>query len=201
MSAGDHFATEASDYAGRSDRGLWSWWRGRERSAIWRLLRPAAGERVLDAGSGAGYYSRSLIQSGAQVIACDYVPAMAAEVHARLGLPVFVADLQAVGLQPAFDAVLCAGALEFCADPETAIANLAVGLKPEAHARLVLMLPAPSWLGLGYRAFHRRHGVGIQLFSQSRLRSAAGACGLRVAEWSAVGFNHVVRLERGADSR
>jgi demethylmenaquinone methyltransferase/2-methoxy-6-polyprenyl-1,4-benzoquinol methylase len=191
----EYFREEAGAYQEASTSGLWDWWRRRELAAVFRALKPRAGELVLDAGCGAGYYSVQLRKAGAEVIACDYVPAMARQAARTSGVPVFVADLHRFALAPRFDAVLCAGALEFCSDPETAVAQLATALGPGPQARLVLMLPSESVPGRIYRRFHRRHGFEIQLFSAERLRRMADGAGLRLVALRRVGFNFVAAME------
>lgn len=198
--AEEHFSREAAAYDHASTTGLWAWWRGHERRAIWRLLRPSAGERILDAGCGAGYYSEHLLRSGAEVTATDLSPSMALQARRRLAVPAFAANLEQVALRGTFDAVLCAGALEFCPHPARAISRLAMLIDP-GRGRLVLMLPSASVPGALYRQYHRGHGLEIRLFSRSWLQRLADARRLRVTGWGTIGFNHVVRLERGGAAR
>lgn len=189
-----HFSREAKRYQSASTSGLWDWWRGRERAAIFALLQPRPGETILDAGSGAGYYSEWLQRVGAKPVATDLSKAMVRQVRDRLRIPAFVANLESFRMKPIFPAVLCAGALEFCPHPGRAVRCLATGLAP--GGRLVVMLPALSISGRLYREFHRRHGLRIQLFSRARIAKFAAAAGLRITAFSGIGFNHVVRMER-----
>ncbi|MCB2156079.1 class I SAM-dependent methyltransferase [bacterium] len=188
------FDAEAEQYTLRSDTGFWRWWRRRERAAIWRLLRPRAGERVLDAGCGTGYYARALRDAGAKVFAVDFAPAMARAVSEGLSIPALAVDLQRPFTRPVFDAVLCAGALEFCSDPEAAMRHMAGALSPTPGSRLVAMLPAAGLSGWLYSRYHRRHGLQLQLFPPDRIRQMAWQAGLRVDEAGTIGFNYVVRF-------
>ena len=190
-----HFSREAREYAEASESGLWRWWRRREQGAIWRRLMPRRGELILDAGSGAGHYSALLWREGAEVVATDLSPAMARQVKRRLRVPVFVSNLEAVALRPVFDAVVCAGALEFCPHPLRAFRCLAPCLK-DGRSRLVVMLPAEGLAGRLYAAFHLRHGLSINLFSRRRISQLARASGLVVTHLDRVGFNYVVRLQK-----
>ncbi|MEO8377361.1 MAG: class I SAM-dependent methyltransferase [Candidatus Sumerlaeota bacterium] len=188
----DHFTGRAADYSAASSSGVWNAWRAMERRAIWKLLRPVAGERILDAGCGAGYYTQHLLTSGAAVISTDLSTSMTRETSQRHQVPAFVCNLEQLPLRAEFDAVLCAGALEFCHDPAEAISGMARLISPEG--RLILMLPAESFFGGMYRAYHARNGLTIKLFSKPWLKEIADASGMRLAEIAGAGFNHVARF-------
>ena len=96
------------------------------------LLRPAAGERILDAGCGAGEVARALaatVGPEGQVTAID-VSRTAVE-YARskddgTGVEYRVADVTALPFDDgAFDAVRCERVLQHLADPDTGVAELA----------------------------------------------------------------------------
>lgn len=192
--AGNYFEREAEGYSAASKSGLWDWWRAKERAAIWKLLRPRRGESVLDAGCGAGYYSEHLLREGCRVTATDLSEGMVREAARRLGIPAFVGNLETLQTEERFDAVLCAGALEFVPKPGLAIASMARSVAP--GGRLVLMLPHTGISARGYRMFHRRHGMEINLFNRTRLQKAATHADMRVTAWGSIGFNWVVRMER-----
>lgn len=89
--------------------------------ALQRLLALRAGERVLDVACGNGLYARRLAALGADVVACDFSPAMIARAQARptpaAGRIVYrvvdatdEAALVALG-EAAFDAAICMMAL------------------------------------------------------------------------------------------
>lgn len=81
------------------------------------LLNPRQGEKILDAGCGAGFCTRRIAWSGAQVCGCDRAEvmlsaAMESESSESLGIEYKVADI--VGLPYAdesFDAVSCIAVL------------------------------------------------------------------------------------------
>lgn len=197
----DHFSRVSGRYARATHSGLWDWWRRRERRAVMDRLRPRPGEHLLDAGCGAGYYAEWLWAEGAVVMATDLSLPMVREVRRRLpAVPVFVSDLAAPPMgKGAFDGVVCAGALEFCPRPARAVAALAGLVRP--GGRLVLMLPIRSLTGFLYRAYHRRNGLRIHLFSARWVERVAARAGLHVAESRRLGFNIIVRLERREGGR
>lgn len=92
------------------------------------------GQRVLEAGSGAGRFTEVLLSSGAEVFSFDYSDAVDAN---RLNngrsprLHLFQGDIYNIPLPPAsFDKVLCFGVLQHTPDPEAAVRNLARYVRP-----------------------------------------------------------------------
>jgi SAM-dependent methyltransferase len=121
------------------------------------LLDPRPGERILELGCGSGYYSRAIIERGAELVATDvahrYVEQ--ARAYAGPGADFVVEDAQRLSLpSAAFDKVLMAEVLEHLPRPADAVR--------EAHRVLrdggLLVLTTPSRfspLNIAY-AFKRR---------------------------------------------
>lgn len=137
------------------------WIRARERQLVRALVRPLAGERVLDAGCGAGFDASWLVATGATVVGVDGTAEMV-EAARREGLDARVADLCTLELAERFEHALCLGALEFCVDPLQALRRIRAHLVPKA--RLTVLYP---WGGLGssYRLYHRLRGERVRLFA------------------------------------
>src|SRR5262249_53179759 len=79
------------------------------------------GERILEAGSGAGRFTDVLLQTGASLYSFDYSEAVEAN-YANNGdqpnLTLFQGGIYRIPLQPAsFDKVLCLGVLQHTPDP------------------------------------------------------------------------------------
>jgi SAM-dependent methyltransferase len=93
-----------------------------------------SGERILEAGSGAGRFTDILLQTGAAVYSFDFseaVDANYANNGARPNLVLFQGDLYRLPLPPArFNKVLCLGVLQHTPDPATAFLRLAQMVRP-----------------------------------------------------------------------
>ena len=92
------------------------------------------GERILEAGSGAGRFTEVLLQTGADVFSFDYSNAVDANwknnghMH---NLHLFQGDIFNIPLpQASFDKVICLGVLQHTPDPEKAFMSLAKFVKP-----------------------------------------------------------------------
>ncbi|MBN1478102.1 class I SAM-dependent methyltransferase [Candidatus Sumerlaeota bacterium] len=168
--------------------------RRREARAVLSLLDPKPGERILDAGCGAGFYTRLIAGRGADVLGVDGAPAMVAAAREE-GLDAQVHDLT-TGPPPGapYDKILCAGVLEFCESPDPVLTHLVAGLRPDGGA-LILMLPRRSLMGWLYRLHHRLHPLPCTLRSQRTVRSWE-RLGVRLDVLRRVGFNWVVRFVR-----
>lgn len=95
------------------------------------------GQNVLEAGCGAGRFTEILLDSGANVFACDISSAVEANYDncGRLitGSNYFVcqADLRALPLVPVqFDVVVCIGVIQHTPNPEETIQALCAHVKP-----------------------------------------------------------------------
>ncbi|HEY3743675.1 MAG TPA: class I SAM-dependent methyltransferase [Bryobacteraceae bacterium] len=110
---------------------VWTFGRG-----VIEWLKPQAGERILDAGCGAGPLSAEIASSGATVLGVDSAPAMIAQ--ARLNYPkarypnleFALADLTSFSATDSFDAVFSNAALHWVRPPELAAQRLAAALRP-----------------------------------------------------------------------
>ncbi|RKT55148.1 class I SAM-dependent methyltransferase [Saccharothrix australiensis] len=121
---------------------------------VWRRLLPHVGRwvvdrvgparRVLDAGTGSGYWLGLLAAARTRdrLVGVDLSPAflgIARERLAATGAELRLADLARTGLPDGgFDAVVCAGVLDTVPDPEAAFAEFHRLLAP--GGRLVLVL-------------------------------------------------------------
>ncbi|MGW7684743.1 class I SAM-dependent methyltransferase [Kribbella sp. NPDC054772] len=131
-----------------------------------RMLGPVDGRKVLDAGSGEGYFSRLLAEGGADVVGVEPATALLAraqkiEQERRQGIRFVQADLSTlpeVG-QP-FDAVVCSMVLLAIPAWQSAMAACVGALKPGGRFVFSITHPAfenlyPTWRDHGHYQLDR----------------------------------------------
>lgn len=96
--------------------------------------RAMAGQKILEAGSGAGRFTEVLLATGATVFSFDLSNAVEANFqnhgHSK-NLCLFQGSIADIPLAPhSFDRVLCLGVLQHTPDPEASFRNLVEFLKP-----------------------------------------------------------------------
>ena len=134
---------------------LGGWTTARELELMRTWVDPAAGERILDAGSSAGLYARTLLahEPSASVHAVDVSLPFLREARRRarsLGTsPVLLqANVERLPYRDAsFDAVACGGSLNEFRNPAGALRELSRLLKP--GGRVFLMYPCRARTTLG----------------------------------------------------
>ncbi|HSA95123.1 MAG TPA: methyltransferase domain-containing protein, partial [Acidobacteriota bacterium] len=108
--------------------------RADECDAVLRWLDPRAGERILDVGSGDGYYDWRISLAGARVTGIDlHEKRLAfARKHYRNDLNEFLLmDAEKADLGPdSFDKALCLCVMEHLGDDEKVMRNVSRALKP-----------------------------------------------------------------------
>lgn len=86
------------------------------------------GQRVLEAGSGAGRFTEVLLGTGADVVSFDYSTAVDANFRnngTNVNLSLFQGDIFNIPLKPdSFDKVFCLGVLQHTPDPAAGFASL-----------------------------------------------------------------------------
>jgi len=129
--------------------GRWAW--HCEQEALWEVLPPLNGFRVLEAGCGTGIFTLPLAARGATVVGLDRSAAMLAraQVKARdAGVAVawLNGDVTALPFPPeSFDGALCLLTLEFISSRETALRELARVLRPGGFLVLALLNRYSLW--------------------------------------------------------
>jgi SAM-dependent methyltransferase len=119
--------------------------------AVERLLRPAAGEQILDVACGNGLTSRRLAKAGALVVACDFSKSMMEQARKRDGQERIdyrlvdatnLDELLALGEAARFDGALCNMALMDMAEIAPLMQALAVLLRPGGRFVFTVMHPS-----------------------------------------------------------
>jgi 2-polyprenyl-3-methyl-5-hydroxy-6-metoxy-1,4-benzoquinol methylase len=102
------------------------------------------GALVLDAGCGVGGLTRALVAKGADVVALDIGPQLAATTRQRHGCDAVLGSLTGLPFRrDAFDVVLSSEAIEHTPDPAASVLELYRVLKPRGH--LTLSTPNRLW--------------------------------------------------------
>src|SRR3954447_23577498 len=127
----------------------------RVRQTAWQALRPQPGERLLDAGSGAGDVARWLateVGPAGEVVALDYSAATiaaAVERHDGSNVRYMTGDVSAMALPPAsVDGVWCERVLQHVDDADVAIAEMIRVTRPGGR----LCLIDTDWSSLAFDA-------------------------------------------------
>lgn len=161
---------------------------------FWRLLGPAAGLRVLDAGCGADEILGRLLDGGARAAGFDLSAGMLDRMRGRLGaraarLPLWRGDAGRVAVRSgAFDAVVSLGLLDYVPSPSEVVAEFARALRP--GGRLVATAPkrpspfTPIRLGPGARLRARLFDLPpiLNAFTRDEVEGLLAAAGLRLVE-------------------
>jgi len=99
-----------------------------------RWPRQMAGQRILEAGSGAGRFTETLLDTGAEVFSFDLSSAVDANMRNNghnENLHLFQGDIFHIPLKKAsFDKVLCLGMIQHTPDPERAFRCLVEYIRP-----------------------------------------------------------------------
>ena len=158
-----------------------------------KLLAPAMGELLLDAGCGTGRNLTPLLSAGAAAVGIDFSLGMLKVARRRQleDVPVALADLQATLPFPdnCFDAVLCALIGEHLNELGRVYSEFYRVLRPSG--RLVFSVYHPEMSAAGIEANFQREGVEYRLgaihYSLSdhlRLLKEAGFVAIEVQEFN-----------------
>jgi SAM-dependent methyltransferase len=145
----DAFADEYEDHAAEAP-----WNALYDRPATLALLGDVAGERVLDAACGPGFYLEALLGRGARPIGCDASARMVELARRRVGAGV---DLRVHALEEPFDwiddgsvdVVLCALAYHYLNDRPAFLGEVRRMLRPGGTLVISTHHPASDWARLG----------------------------------------------------
>lgn len=175
-----YFDQKADRYQHSSTRFPWSWIRTREVAVFFELLGDASGKEVLELGSGSGFYSRHLVESGAEhVYAVDLSPRMAKNTSGPK-ITAIEADAAQVALERTFELIVAAGLLEFVDSPELIFKN--ANTHAAAGTRLIIVTPYSNVFGYLYKQYHRINGLQISLFTVQQISKMAQKYGWQIVD-------------------
>lgn len=98
-------------------------------AAVFALLNPQRGERVLDLGCGEGSLTEQIVAAGADIVGVDTSEEMIAAAKAR-GLDARLIDAEQLPFDREFDAVFSNAALHWVRDHDAMLAGVHRALKP-----------------------------------------------------------------------
>jgi ubiquinone/menaquinone biosynthesis C-methylase UbiE len=118
-----------------------------QKRLVWRLARPQAGETALDVGTGTGNYACELARMGLQVVGRDPSEAMLAVARAKqCGVTWEQGSAEQLPHEDGrFDLVLSVTALEFMADPLSALAEMWRVTAPGGRLVIGTLNRASAW--------------------------------------------------------
>jgi len=122
-------------------------------SFVWRagaslveMLRPEAGERILDLGCGTGHLTAKIAESGATVVGLDSSTSMIAQARQNFPALKFVlSDARSFRFDDPFDAVFSNSALHWIHDAEAVLRSVSATLR--SGGRFVLEMGAKGNIG------------------------------------------------------
>jgi trans-aconitate methyltransferase len=98
------------------------------------LLKPKAGERILDLGCGTGVLTSEIAARGAEVLGIDRSIEMIEQAKSKFpALQFEVADARELKFDSAFDAVFSNAVLHWIPEPEKVVVGIARALKPSGR--------------------------------------------------------------------
>ncbi len=97
--------------------------------AVFELLAPLPGERILDLGCGDGVLTARIVERGAKVVGIDSSPAQVAAARAR-GIDAHVGEGTTLAVAGSFDAVFSNAALHWMRPPDAVARGVAHLLRP-----------------------------------------------------------------------
>jgi trans-aconitate methyltransferase len=98
-------------------------------AAVFALLHPKAGERILDVGCGEGSLTAKIVEAGATVVGVDASAEMTAAATAR-GIDARFIDAERLPFEQEFDAVFSNAALHWVRNHDAMLAGVHRALRP-----------------------------------------------------------------------
>ncbi len=176
----EYFNHRADNYLERSGRGLWDAFRKREQAAVIELLAPKPGQKILDAGCGAGFYSLLLKNTyGADVTGVDISERMIAKLEAN-GITGHLGNIVDFTTTTSFDRILAAGVLEFVDQPEDVFRACFKAVKP--GGRMVALVPRAGLAGMAYSLAHQALGCPTQVLPTEEYKKLGEYAGFKFVD-------------------
>jgi SAM-dependent methyltransferase len=175
LNESSYFERRAPDYHFDSLRFPWSLIRNLEATQVDTFVGKVCGQRMLDLGCGAGYYSKRYIEGAPRrLVAVDISQSMVNQIK-ESKIECIAGDAKTLRLSEKFDIIISAGLLEFIEDFSAVLLNARHHISDAG--RLILLVPRKNLAGVFYRFYHKRNGNQVRLFDIEDLANAARKCG------------------------
>lgn len=163
-----YFDSVSEEYNTNSQRVFWAFIREKESKAILRLLPKSGMEKILELGSGGGFYTKRLRDAFpmANITCVDFSEKMH-EKNNVIDCEKKCADFTEIDFEEKFNLIFSAGALEFIRDPYAFLKKIGKFLVPGGS--ILILVPRKSVLGLAYKFFHFLHSVRVHLFKRKTI--------------------------------
>jgi len=112
-------------------------------------------------------------------MAVDFSPSMVEQLP-KERVDGVVADASEFSAGKTFPKIVCAGLIEFVADPIGVLTNARKMAAPTGT--MVCLVPPDNLAGRLYRLYHRRHGIAISLFSRQAFERSAHEAGWEIGK-------------------
>lgn len=191
----EHYDKEAAQYIKKFSRGLFARIRHKESGALIALLDPRKGEKILDAGCGAGFYALKLKSLGSIPFGIDIAAGMIEKIK-EFGIDGKVCDIEDFALNEKYNKILCAGVFEFCKNPQLALQCLRNHLGKEGI--IVVLYPRVGIGGLLLKMYHLLiNRIPLRLFVLGDFEKMADNAGLRMDTIGRKNFiSQAIRLKK-----
>ena len=179
-----YFESVANNYTFKSNSFPWSIIRKIESSNLLSLIHKNTNSKILDLGSGTGYYSELFIKlNDNKVFAVDSSPKMLKNIKNNQ-IKKFLGDAKKINLNMTFDIIVCAGIIEFIGPIDQLLLN--VKKHSNTNTNFLILLPRKNILGKIYQFFHKRNDVKIKLYNISEIDKE-----LNHSDWKIIKFKKV----------
>jgi SAM-dependent methyltransferase len=162
-----HFDSIATTYNAQAAKGLWGWFKAKEKTAVLQALQSSGKTpKILDLGCGTGIHAEFITKQipESRITGLDRSFAMIQEFKSN-GYVGYQVDIETEPFPDGtFDVILLLGVLEFMKDLSLLVKSIKKASAP--GAKVVLLLPTRSPLNFFYWLYHRVRKSDVLLRSK-----------------------------------
>lgn len=179
-----YFSKVAKNYSKSSSLGLWNILRKYEKKTILEFLENKKFKKILELGSGSGFYTYILNEYTKNKITCvDFSQTMLDQIN-LINIRKINSNIEEFVEKKHYDLIFCAGALEFVQDPFKVFINAKNMIGNDGL--FVILVPRKNLFGILYKCFHYSNGIKINLFTKKIILKYALSSGFKVTKMTKV---------------